>query len=244
MDFNTFVAQNGVFDTVAAPQGQVDRPSEQRTYTAVLNAYCRDNDLTSADIAGYEQFFCDAGVSNALCISEEACRGICSDVGACYGIDVSTAGDRCYLNGAGCSAQYGDSTLGSSLSYKFLVKDGYTRKLTADTRGYGLSDGEVLRYKPVTFTTGGSYKVCFCDSSLLPAGQEHCLGESDYDIHAGDLVVSGVSCLLANQDFRRRTCYDMFHGGLACTDNDQLVLPNDASLVNEVNSLPSSYALY
>lgn len=209
------------------------------------SAKCTDNQAE-----GCSGYVASDETSNALCVPEAQCREICSGLSSCYGIDMSTGGDRCYLNRKGeatdgCQAQYQGNTLGSSLAYKFLVKDGsYGRRLQEDTRGYGLSDDEVLRFQPVSFTTGGSYKVCFCDSSLLPAGQEHCLAESDYDIHAGDLVVSGVSCLLAKEDFRRRTCYSMFHGGLACADDADLVLPNDDSLVTEANTSPSSFALY
>lgn len=166
-----------------------------------------------------------AAYEGALCISEAACREVCSLMQGCYGIDVYSGGNLCFLNAkgpadTGCKAQFEHANLGPSTSWTFLAKEGSTttRQLQA---GAGLSTKSILRFKPVTFTTGGTYKVCFCDSSLLPAGQQHCHAESDYDVEVGTLIVSGVSCLLQETDFRRRTCYSMFHGGLACSDGNE-----------------------
>ena len=45
---------------------------------------------------------------------------------------------------------------------------------------------EVLRFAPVGFARqasgAGKYKVCFCDSALLPEGQTSCLSETDYSL--------------------------------------------------------------
>merc|ERR1711959_595496 len=68
----------------------------------------------------------------------------------------------------GCKTQFEQASLGPSTSWTFLAKEGSTtvRKLR---QGDGLSTANVLRFKPVAFETGGSYKGCFCDSSLPPA---------------------------------------------------------------------------
>merc|ERR1711964_22699 len=92
----------------------------------------------------------------------------------------------------------------------------------------GISSAGVLRFAPVGFSRAarggsGKFKVCFCDSSLLPAGQEECIAESDYSLEVGTLYVSGVSCLLADPQFRRGRCDSMWHGGLACSQD--LTLP-------------------
>merc|ERR1711904_431622 len=104
--------------------------------------------------------------------------------------------------------------------------------------GGGLSTADVLRFSPVNFESGGSYKVCFCDSSLLPEGQQYCHAESDYSVEIGELIVSGVSCLLKESDFRRRTCYNMFHGGLICSDT--VSYPMETPPASGV--LPSAFA--
>jgi hypothetical protein len=163
------------------------------------------------------------GSMSALCLPEPACRELCSVMGSCYGIDMLVGADRCFLNfegpeADGCATQFEEATLGPSMAYTFLAKAGSTVS-RALKEGGGLSTAEVLRFSPVSFESGGSYKVCFCDSSLLPEGQQYCHAESDYDVEIGRLIVSGVSCLLQEADFRRRECYPQFHGGLACSDD-------------------------
>jgi len=264
-DANTFIAQNNYFDAAASAQTTVDLPSELRTYSLVANAYCRGNDLggdslgdvsmmqcnlkckddpDSEGCSGYDASFDDAS-SKALCISEEECRAACTGLESCYGIDMFSSGDRCYLNSRGndadsCESQHRDGLLGPSLAYNFLGKDLLGNGHGALGDATGLSSANVLRFSDVQ-SSGGSYKVCFCDSSLLPEGQTHCLGESDYDVEVGNLVVSGVSCLLADQDFRRRTCYPMFHGGLACSD--VLEYPEDEDPTTGDMKLPSEMGL-
>jgi len=69
---------------------------------------------------------------------------------------------------------------------------------------YGYSGPQVLRFYPITFTTAGRFKLCLCDSTLTANG--HCMRTSDYQIQAGTIHVSGVSCLLENAKFRKFTC--------------------------------------
>merc|ERR1712025_594869 len=147
----------------------------------------------------------DTAETGAICLPESACRELCS---------------LNYEGSApdGCKSQFEDAALGPSTSYKFLAKAGTTvERMLMD--GTGLSTPEILRFMPISFESGGSYKVCFCDSALLPKGQQYCHAESDYSVEIGELIVSGVSCLLQEKDFRRRMCYNMFHGGLICSDD-------------------------
>jgi hypothetical protein len=262
---NTFIAQNDVFDTEDDERTLVDLPSELRTYTTVVGHYCKSNNLGMAELGDTWEHQChnkcsadpentpgcegysaevDTAESTALCLPENECREICSLMADCYGIDVWAGGGRCFLNRKGtaddgCKTQFEQASLGPSTSWTFLAKEGSTtvRKLR---QGDGLSTANVLRFKPVAFETGGSYKVCFCDSSLLPAGQQHCHAESDYDVEVGELIVSGVSCLLQEKDFRRRTCYNMFHGGLACSENIEYPVDNTAPTTGV---LPTTQAL-
>jgi len=57
-------------------------------------------------------------------------------------------------------------------------------------------------------------------------------------VEIGELIVSGVSCLLKDSDFRRRDCYTMFHGGLICSDT----FSYPAEAVSASGVLPSAYA--
>merc|ERR1719316_1444389 len=67
---------------------------------------------------------------------------------------------------------------------------------------YGFSWDKMLRFKPIQFKSGGTFKLCFCDSSLLGPG-EVCSSEKDYKIEIGTLHASGVSCLIANPKLQR-----------------------------------------
>ena len=113
----------------------------------------------------------------AICLPESACRELCSLRNDCFGIDVFLGGNRCFLNVEGtapdgCKSQFETANLGPSTSYKFLAKAGTTvERMLQD--GTGLSSDDILRFMPVSFESGGSYKVCFCDSALLPAGQQY-----------------------------------------------------------------------
>jgi len=191
----------------------------------------------------------DGPDSTALCMSEVACREVCSSTDICYGIDMYKSAPRCYLNlhgegDFGCQAQYKESRLGVSAAYDFLAKDSTG---VAQTLAFpdAVSTSEVLRFAPVGFARqasgAGKYKVCFCDSALLPEGQTSCLSETDYSLEVGELYVSGVSCLLANPKFRRGTCYNMFHGGLACSEEN--ALPALESMPPKAG-LPTSWAAF
>jgi hypothetical protein len=74
------------------------------------------------------------------------------------------------------------------------------------------SESSVLRFFPVHVTSGGRYKVCFCDSAL----RDGCTAPTDFDIEVGTLHGSGVHCLL-EAGLRDQTCSPQDEGGLACT---------------------------
>merc|ERR1712216_186419 len=80
----------------------------------------------------------DTADSGAICLPESACRELCS------------------LRD-GCKSQYETANLGPSTSYKFLAKAGTTvERMLQD--GTGLSSDNILRFMPVSFASGGSYK--------------------------------------------------------------------------------------
>merc|ERR1719238_410389 len=255
---NEFVAQNDMFDAAATARTMVDLPSELRTYTTVKSHFCKGGNIPGSELPEAAADLCftkcsidptlpgcsdmDTADSGAICLPESACRELCSLRNDCFGIDVFLGGNRCFLNVEGsapdgCKSQFETANLGPSTSYKFLAKAGTTvERMLQD--GTGRSSDDILRFMPVSFESGGSYKVCFCDSALLPTGQQYCHAESDYSVEIGELIVSGVSCLLKESDFRRRTCYNMFHGGLMCSDT--LKYPQEAVAAAGVK--PSAFA--
>jgi hypothetical protein len=194
----------------------------------------------------------DGPASQALCLSEVQCRAVCSSLDVCYGIDMYKYGPRCYLNvegpaEMGCKAQYEDIRLGVSGAYDFLAKE--MAKNVAQQRSLpeAVSTTEVLKFYPVGFAGQGSgagkFKICFCDHELLPEDQTDCLSEADYSLDVGTLYVSGLSCLLSNPSFRRGTCYPMYWGGLACSEDARMELPALTAMPPSAG-LPKSWAAY
>merc|ERR1712078_573135 len=56
----------------------------------------------------------------------------------------------------------------------------------------GFSWEDMLRFKDVQFKSGGTFKLCFCDSSILPGVGRACATERDYTIEVGMIHASGV----------------------------------------------------
>jgi len=79
----------------------------------------------------------------------------------------------------------------------------------------GLSWDGMLRFQGITLQTHGMFRLCFCDSAQLPAGQR-CSETSHYNFEVGRVHSTGVSCLLGDARFRRGTCVPQRYGGLRC----------------------------
>jgi hypothetical protein len=78
------------------------------------------------------------------------------------------------------------------------------------------STSSLLRFSPVKFPNGGTFKVCFCDTDLRPG--TNCNTTADFSLEVGTVHVSGVGYLLdvprlVNGDFQ---CKQMSFGGLSC----------------------------
>jgi len=76
----------------------------------------------------------------------------------------------------------------------------------------GYSHEKLLIFQDIKFTSGGTFKVCFCDATLLGDG-EVCDDPSDYGVEVGEVQASGISCLLTNSMFNRKTCVGMGDAG-------------------------------
>jgi hypothetical protein len=102
----------------------------------------------------------------------------------------------------------------------------------------GKSWGQILRFKDITFGTGGKFKACFCDFDTLAAGA-YCKKASDYKIEIGTVHVSGVSCLVEEAKFQRGTCVGQFYGGLRCYPGTAPVLTVPAPTVPTIPQAPA-----
>lgn len=140
-------------------------------------------------------------------------------------IDMHVNGYRCFLNSqASCGGLHQDElATASDGSYNLLIKttdpnDEQTfapmRKLQTINVMEDYSWDKMLRFKPLKIATGGTFKVCFCDSTLVPGGV--CSTEKDFNVQVGLLHSSGVSCLLEKPSLHRVTCKEQRWGGLRC----------------------------
>merc|ERR1712118_426584 len=101
---------------------------------------------------------------------------------------------------------------------------GPTKAASVDTFGNPpasfQSTEEVLHYPGVSFESGGTFKLCFCDSARL--GGAACGKTADFAIEVGTVHSSGVSCLVAQPELQKATCVPHLAGpggegsGLRC----------------------------
>jgi hypothetical protein len=181
-------------------------------------------------LAGY-----DTPETLALCLSRYECEHLCMLLDECHSVDMHQTLDRCFLNSYTCDTHVPQGTegeLGLDEDYTLLVKAGgaaarapspgkaSTYDWQASQRGHLVGEFEgsaahVLRFAPVE-VEAGTYKVCFCDTELLAAGQT-CSDAEDYSVELGKVHVSGVACLLEEPRLRTAACYGQMYGGLSCS---------------------------
>jgi len=149
--------------------------------------------------------------STALCVTQAKCQDLCDATEGCYGIDMHKDLPRCFLNSDGCASDV-PGLLGIACDYNFLLRGAVTTANAALEAAPGISTSTTLRFSPMRFSAGGTFKVCFCDR----AGGGTCDNIADYKIEVGTVYVSGISCLLDQQKFRRLQCTSQYWGGLSC----------------------------
>lgn len=93
--------------------------------------------------------------------------------------------------------------------------DGINAMTALPALDIGFSWDKMLRFAPIRFTSGGTFKLCFCDSALLTAGRQ-CRSVEDYAVEVGTVHASGVSCLIGKRELQRADCVAQYHGGLRC----------------------------
>jgi len=224
---------------LALPEGSL-AAKHQCYHKCYAEAPCVDGseDGDSACFCGgYISGYDDAD-SAAVCLNEIQCQYLCDVTEGCHSIDMSTDKTRCYLNTETCNDYVQDGTTHPDKEYKIMVKplDDNTRRLEAKGRAmtakharqllaaqdpkisWGGTNG-ILRYKGMQFSSGGEFKLCFCDSDLLTGTNEICDGPEDYTIEVGSVHATGLQCLLSNPKMTRGTCEKQEYGGLRCYDD-------------------------
>jgi len=191
-------------------------------------------DYCDPECTGYFSGYDDLS-SNALCVQADFCKYICDNVDGCTSIDMHNSLPRCFLNSEGCVSE-DDIGYVADGSYTLHIKAAdpnqeATRRLKpkatpsptpAPTLAFSYDNlpvhyswDKMLRFKSFSFTSGGTFKVCFCDSTLLAAGAV-CKSESDFSVQVGTVHSSGVSCLLEKPALQRVSCVPQMYGGLRC----------------------------
>jgi hypothetical protein len=186
------------------------------------------SDGCSGDSCYCEGYFAgyDTTTSNALCADQTLCQYLCDQLGrdGCMSIDMHTSLPRCFLNDA--SADTAPVALTADPSYKVLVKREfldynfeYPTTLTQSSGGglkpilpvkdFGYSFDKMLRFKDIQFKSGGTFKLCFCDSSLITGP---CKTEADYSVQVGTIHSSGVQCLISKPELQRASCVPTYFG--------------------------------
>merc|ERR1719326_2058540 len=175
------------------------------------------------------------GVNRHQCFAKWAAGPTC--VGDdCFGIDMHTGLNRCFLNGVepgptdtmSCEEYVVQGKLTPFPTYELIYKQKMPeeRRATATAKeasarsllpaiDQGKSWNQILRFNDITFKTGGKFKACFCDPDTLAPGK-YCNMASDYKLEIGTVHVSGVSCLVEDEKFQRGTCVGQYYGGLRC----------------------------
>jgi hypothetical protein len=166
-------------------------------------AECEEKDPALCYCEGYLSGF-DTETSNAVCADVHLCEYICNNIEDCTSIDMHASLPRCFLN-TGCATQK------VSAEYGIRTKAPAARR----AKDLGYSHGQLLRFEPLTFSTGGTFKLCFCDSALLAAGAT-CGAAADFSVQVGTIHSSGVSCLLREPKLQKVDCVEQFHGGMRC----------------------------
>lgn len=178
--------------------------------------------------------------SNALCADTQMCQYMCDQLEDCVSVDMHKEIPRCFLNmkTEQCTGTHAEELMRDP-NYVLLIKGAEANDEQAGTNAavrrllpgvdYGFSWDKMLRFKPIQFKTGGTFKLCFCDSEVLSPGAV-CSSLRDYKIEIGTVHASGVSCLISNPKLQRVSCTDQMHGGLRCYAHAEAPTPEPPAI--------------
>jgi hypothetical protein len=221
---SAFCAENLQISSLAdmPMEGHLRSPTIHLCYNKCILQDCVGDDcFCGGAYTGY-----DTASSNALCADEALCKHICDTYEECKSIDMAKDKTRCFLNTDFCDASDGVATT-PDVNYDLLIKVIDQRRLDSSmpaaseakrsllpVMASGYSHSKLLIFQDIKFTSGGKFKVCFCDSTLV--GDDGCTSPADYGVEVGEVQASGISCLLTNPLYNRKTCVPMASGGLRC----------------------------
>jgi hypothetical protein len=223
---NSYCTENLDISTLdpIAMEGHDRFPTIHLCYNKCIQQDCVGEDcFCGGAYTGY-----DTSSSNALCADEALCKHLCDSYESCKSIDMAKDRTRCFLNADFCDAEV-DKAPALDLNYDLLIKVIDQRRMLESQKPAaatqersllpampsGYSHMKLLIFQGVKFTSGGTFKVCFCDSTLR--GDEGCTKPEHYGVEVGEVQASGISCLLTNSMFNRKTCVPMgTAGGLRC----------------------------
>jgi len=89
---------------------------------------------------------------------------------------------------------------------------------TTNLNDWPFSWDQLLRFPTLSFNTGGTFKVCYCNHARAPG--KVCNSVDDFDIEVGLVHSSGVSCLLTDSRFTSADCETHLYGGMRCYSGD------------------------
>jgi hypothetical protein len=221
---NKFCAENLQISSLSdiPMEGHMRSPTIHLCYNKCIQQDCEGDDcFCEGAFTGY-----DTATSNALCADEDLCKHLCDSFAECKSIDMHDELPRCFLNVDDCDAS-DTPTATDSNDYDLLIKVLDQRRKLASTKpavsaderkllpaiASGYSHEKLLIFQNIKFTSGGTFKVCFCDATL----GDGCTEPEDYGVEVGEVQASGISCLLTNSMFNRKTCVPMgTAGALRC----------------------------
>jgi len=194
----------------------------QKNASAFLcNERCR-SDGADAAVCSETAYYQDTATSAAFCMTLSEAQQLIDNLARihtgtelCMAQKGTTSRFYLYEGSAACS---GEAATGYKL-YVASEDDAETRRLSwfgAEVNAWSWSWKELLRFKQLQFSTGGTYKVCFCDHAHTPSNS--CRSHTDFRIEIGTAHVSGVACLLTNPKLRNRYCSEQEYNGLMCYD--------------------------
>jgi hypothetical protein len=204
-------------ETNIAPDRQVPlegwkRPlSAHQCYGKCLAESCSgDNCYCEGALSGF-----DGATSNALCADADLCEKLCESLEECSAYEMHRTLPRCFLNDNSCFALAPEASADYDVYLKRRPIDAEHGEFRTPARELlspvdpTTSHDKLLRF-PVNVSTGGSFKVCFCESE----GGKPCSDPQDFALELGALHSSGISCLLHDYT-KSKTCVPMT-GGLRC----------------------------
>eukprot|EP00400_MALV-I_sp_L67-5_P000370 gene370-55_t len=160
-------------------------------------------------------------------LTVDQAKEACERIETCHGFEIN--GNRVHFNKANtgtgsCAHQVEQGTTYPSNDYTLYVRsiadnsrrlDG-TDFINQPAYDFGFSWSSMLRFWSATFSSGGTFKVCLCDSALSSANVA-CADKSDYTVEVGTVHSSGLECLISQSQFQRGVCQSQFPFGGADT---------------------------